>query len=182
MGKMISSRNSTRHGFYASNVLLPKDDRQFLRFARRFAFAYAPRDALEEQEVRTIIETRWQLRRTDLVETELYQMFGFYEDQERSVGTAFANDASQANAFSKLARYSHHQRGEPDRRLAARGGRHLVGGLGHDAGKTEIQSTLVGMIGAVENFRNESISARLMSASSFWFFTSWRYSEYFGRA
>jgi hypothetical protein len=105
-GKMISSRNSTSHGFYASNVLLPKENRQeYLSFARRLAFAYAPGDALEEQEVKTIIETRWQLSRTDLVENELYQMFGFYEDQERGVGTAFANDASQANAFSKLARY-----------------------------------------------------------------------------
>ena len=64
LGKMISSRNSTRHGFYAASVVLPDEDYdEFVRFARRLVTAYVPADVLEEEQVRTIIETRWQLRR-----------------------------------------------------------------------------------------------------------------------
>ncbi|MGA3282880.1 MAG: hypothetical protein ABSD57_00275 [Verrucomicrobiota bacterium] len=105
-GKMISSRNSTRHGFYAINVLLPDEDREeFIRMGRRLVLFYAPSSVLEEEQVRTIIETRWQLRRANLVDTELFQMYRFYEQEQRGVGTAFAQDAIQGNAFSKLTRY-----------------------------------------------------------------------------
>ena len=106
LGKMISSRNSTRHGFYATSVVLPDEDHDgYVRSARRLVTAYAPADVLEEEQVRTISETRWQLRRATKVDTELFQMYRFYEGEERGVGTAFAQDASQGNAFSKLTRY-----------------------------------------------------------------------------
>lgn len=106
IGKKVSSRNSTRHGFYASSVLLPDEDREvFIRFARKFVGEYAPRDAREEELVRSIIETQWQLRRANVVDTELFQIYSFYEGEQRGVGTAFAHDAAQANAFSKLMRY-----------------------------------------------------------------------------
>jgi hypothetical protein len=106
LGKKISCRNSTRHGFYATSVLLPDDDpNEFMGLARRLASAYAPRGILEEEQVRTIIESRWQLRRANLVDTVLFLMYRFYDGEERGVGTAFAQDAAQANALSKLARY-----------------------------------------------------------------------------
>lgn len=106
VGKMIASRNSTRHGFYATSVLLPdEDEEEFFRLARRLVTAHAPFGVLEEEQVRTIIETRWQLRRATKVDTELFQIYRFYEGEERGVGTAFAQDATQGNAFSKLARY-----------------------------------------------------------------------------
>jgi hypothetical protein len=106
LGRRFLRENSTRHGFYATSVLLPDEDRDvFIRFARRLVAAYTPRDALEEELVRLIIETQWQLRRANLVDSELYQMYRFYEGEQRGVGTAFAHDAAQANAFSKLTRY-----------------------------------------------------------------------------
>jgi hypothetical protein len=106
VGKTIASRNSTRHGFYATSVLLPDEDREaFIRMGRRIAAFYSPSSVLEEEQVRTIIETRWQLRRADLVDTELFQIYRFYEREQRGVGTAFAQDATQGNAFSKLTRY-----------------------------------------------------------------------------
>jgi hypothetical protein len=105
-GKMIASRNSTRHGFYATSILLPEEDREeFLYLARRLVSAYNPSGVREEELVRTIIETRWQLRRANLVDSELFQIYGFYKGQNRGVGTAFAQDAVQGNAFSKLTRY-----------------------------------------------------------------------------
>ena len=106
LGKAIAARNSRTHGFYSTTVLLPDEDREeYLRFARRLAHAYSPCGVLEEEAVRTIIETRWQIRRANIVDTELFQIFSFYEGEDRGVGTAFAHDAAQANAFSKLIRY-----------------------------------------------------------------------------
>jgi len=63
---------------------------------------------LESELVIPIIQTLWQLRRANLVDTELFGMYRFYENEQRGVGTAFAHDASQANAFSKLIRYQSH--------------------------------------------------------------------------
>jgi len=40
-----------------------------------------------------------------LVDTELFQMYRFYEEEQQGVGTAFAHDAIHGNAFSKLTRY-----------------------------------------------------------------------------
>lgn len=109
LGKRISSRNSTRHGFYASTVVLPSEDRdEFVRFSRRLVQFYTPVGVLEEEQVKTIAETRWQLRRANLVDTELFQIYRFYENEDRGVGTAFAQDATQGNAFSKLTRYQAH--------------------------------------------------------------------------
>jgi hypothetical protein len=106
LGKMISSRNSTKHGLYSTSALLPHEDREeFLRLARRLVSAYCPCGVLEEEPVRTIIETRWQLRRATLVDSELFQIYGNYKGQDRGVGTAFAQDATQGNAFSKLTQY-----------------------------------------------------------------------------
>lgn len=106
VGKMISSRNATKHGYYSTSVVLPGEDRdEFLRLARRLVSAYNPCGVLEEEAVRTIIETRWQLRRATLVDSELFQIYGNYKGQDRGVGTAFAQDATQGSAFSKLTQY-----------------------------------------------------------------------------
>ena len=39
------------------------------------------------------------------MDSELFQMYGNYKGQDRGVGTAFAQDATQGNAFSKLTHY-----------------------------------------------------------------------------
>jgi hypothetical protein len=103
---MIASRNSTKHGFYSTAVVLPNEDHdEFLRLARRFVSAYKPCGLQEEELVRSIIETTWRLRRMGLVESHLFQMYGHYKGEDRGVGTAFAQDATQGNAFSKLVNY-----------------------------------------------------------------------------
>jgi hypothetical protein len=106
LGKVIASRNSTRHAFYETTVVLKMEDRkEFVRFSRRLVQAYAPCGILEEEQVKSIIETRWQLRRANQVDSELFQIYSIYENEQRDVGTAFAQDATQGNAFSKLTRY-----------------------------------------------------------------------------
>jgi hypothetical protein len=106
VGKLIASQNAMRHGFYSTSVVLPDEDRdEFLRLARRLVSAYSPCGVLEEELVRSIIETHWQLRRANLVDSELFEIYGLYKGQPRGVGTAFAQDATQGNAFSKLTRY-----------------------------------------------------------------------------
>ena len=105
-GKLISSRNATRHGFYASAVLLPEEDeREYIRLARGVVAFYRPQSVLEEEQVLIIIHTFWQLRRANVVDTELFEMYQLFEDERRGVGTAFAQDATQGNSFTKLTRY-----------------------------------------------------------------------------
>ena len=105
-GKLISSRNATRHGFYASAVLLPEEDRgEYIRLARGVVAFYQPQTVLEEEQVLIIIHTFWQLRRANVVDTELFEMYQLFEGERRGVGTAFAQDATQGNSFTKLTRY-----------------------------------------------------------------------------
>jgi len=57
IGKMIASRNSTKHGFYSTSVLLPSEDpEEFLSFARG-CLGLLPCGVREEELVKTIIET-----------------------------------------------------------------------------------------------------------------------------
>src|SRR5579872_3737050 len=95
-GKLVSSRNSTKHALYSSVVVLPNEDREeFLRLGRRLVSAYNPCGVKEEDLVKAIIETQWRLRRASLVDSQLFQMYGFYKGKGRGVGTAFALDATQ---------------------------------------------------------------------------------------
>ena len=105
-GKYISSKNATRHGFYTSAVLLPEEDRsEYVRLARGVVGYYQPQGVLEQEQVLSIIHTLWQLRRANVVDTELFQMYQICDGQRGGVGTAFAQDATQGNSFTKLARY-----------------------------------------------------------------------------
>ena len=103
-GKSISCRNATKHGLYAKpSYLIPDDDPiEFKNLIRRYLEAYNPVGILEEEEFKCLIEYKWRLMRLNKVESELFQSFSFYEGEDRGVGTAFAQDAYQGNAFSKL--------------------------------------------------------------------------------
>ena len=65
----------------------------------------APKRAETDELIRLVAENLWRLKRCSKVDAELFQMYGKYEGQDRGVGTAFAQDATHGNAFSKLARY-----------------------------------------------------------------------------
>jgi hypothetical protein len=108
-GKRIASQNARKYGFFSTHILLADEDQnQYFRLARGVVEHHMPVGAFEAEFVVSIIQTLWQLRRANLIDTELFAMYRFYENEERGVGTAFANDASQANSFSKLIRYQAH--------------------------------------------------------------------------
>jgi hypothetical protein len=108
-GKRIASQNARKYGFFSTHILLSDEDQnQYFRLARGVVEHHMPVGAFEAEFVVSIIQTLWQLRRANLIDTELFAMYRFYENEERGVGTAFANDASQANSFSKLIRYQAH--------------------------------------------------------------------------
>lgn len=106
-GKSISCRNATKHGLYAKpGYLIPDEDPvEFKNLVRRYHEAYNPVGIHEEEEFKNLIEFKWRLMRLTKVESELFQSFSFYEGEDRGVGTAFAQDAYQGNAFSKLSVY-----------------------------------------------------------------------------
>lgn len=108
-GKKIASQNARKHGLYSTQGLLADDDpKEYLRLARGVDQHHSPVGAYEYELANMILQTLWQLRRANTIDTELFGMYRFYENEERGVGTAFAHDASQGNAFSKLIRYQDH--------------------------------------------------------------------------
>ena len=87
-------------------MLLPEENNgEYIRLARGVVQFYLPQGVLEEEQVLIIIQTLWQLRRANVVDTELFQMYRLCEGQQGGVGTAFAQDATQGNSFTKLTRY-----------------------------------------------------------------------------
>src|SRR6266536_734036 len=83
-GKMIAAQNARKHGFYSTAILLHDEDRnQYVRLARGVVKHHSPVGELEFELVITMIQTLWQLRRANIVDTELFQMYRFYENEER---------------------------------------------------------------------------------------------------
>src|SRR3954454_22995557 len=81
-GKLISSRNAMRPGFYASAVLLAEEDRgEYIRLARGVVQFHLPQGILEEEQVLAIIHTLWQLRRANVVDTQLFEMYQVCDGQ-----------------------------------------------------------------------------------------------------
>jgi hypothetical protein len=62
VGKMITSRNATKHGFYSTSVLLPDEDLdESMKLGRRLVSAYKPCGVREEQKdlLRTTLGSPW---------------------------------------------------------------------------------------------------------------------------
>src|SRR4051812_38161544 len=79
-GKMVSSQNARKNGFYSTQILLSDDDRnEYIRLARGVVQHHSPVGTLEAELVNTLIQTMWQLRRAKVVDSELFEMYRFYE-------------------------------------------------------------------------------------------------------
>jgi hypothetical protein len=105
-GKATSSKNAVKHGLYSCEAVLPEENAtEYRKILSRLIQERDGNGAETGELIRLIAESLWRLKRCSKVDTELFQMYGKYEGEERGVGTAFAQDAMHGNAFSKLARY-----------------------------------------------------------------------------
>jgi len=73
-GKSIVSRNSTRHGIWSSQLLLPGENSRLLESLRKsIVMAIKPRNAVEALLVERIIVNTWRLRRILRIEQSLFE-------------------------------------------------------------------------------------------------------------
>src|SRR5271169_933348 len=76
-GKRQSRRNAMRHGLTAATVVPAIEDaKEFERFAAAIRADYQPASAVEEELVARLTSLLWRLRRSTLIETNLFQLQG----------------------------------------------------------------------------------------------------------
>jgi hypothetical protein len=76
-GKLRSRRNAMRHGLTAATVVPAIEDaEEFERFAAAIRADYQPSAAVEEELVARLTSLLWRLRRSTLIETNLFQQQG----------------------------------------------------------------------------------------------------------
>ena len=64
MGKLISSRNSLKHGLLADILLLPGEDHaSFLALSTDIYDVYRPRNDVEDLYVQRMVDAEWHIRR-----------------------------------------------------------------------------------------------------------------------
>ena len=76
-GKLQSRRNAMRHGLTAETVVPAIEDRQeFEDFAAGIRADYQPVSTIEHELVARLASLLWRLRRSTLIETNLFQVQG----------------------------------------------------------------------------------------------------------
>jgi hypothetical protein len=74
-GKLRSRRNAMRHGLTATTVVSAiEDTEEFERFAAAIRVDYQPSSTVEEELVARLTSLLWRLRRSTLIETNLFQL------------------------------------------------------------------------------------------------------------
>ena len=70
-GKARSSRNATKHGFYAErNYILPDEEEEFAQQHTALMLELSPEGVLEEVHANEIMTATWRLRRCGIVEAK----------------------------------------------------------------------------------------------------------------
>jgi hypothetical protein len=76
-GKLQSRRNAMRHGLTAATVVPAMEDaEEFERFAAAVRADYRPASTVEHELVARLTSLLWRLRRSTLIETNLFQLQG----------------------------------------------------------------------------------------------------------
>src|SRR5208283_3726666 len=76
-GKLQSRRNAMRHGLTAATVVPTMEDaEEFERFAAAVRADYRPASTVEHELVARLTSLLWRLRRSTLIETNLFQLQG----------------------------------------------------------------------------------------------------------
>src|ERR1039458_9888953 len=74
-GKLQSRRNALRHGLTAATVVPAiEDTEEFERFAAAVKSDYQPASTVEHELVARLTSLLWRLRRSTLIETNLFQL------------------------------------------------------------------------------------------------------------
>ena len=105
-GKTAVSHNALKHGLLSRQILLPhENEASLVQLNERLRSQLQPDGELESLLVERIVAAAWRLRRVLAVEAGIYeeQSDGFI--RELGLGETFIQDATGANAFSKLSRY-----------------------------------------------------------------------------
>ena len=73
MGKAISSRNNTKHGFYSTDILLPGESSEdFNGLEKTYFRVFKPLNPVEEDLVRDAIHSRWTYLRMVALEKQAF--------------------------------------------------------------------------------------------------------------
>ena len=71
-GRAASSRNSLRHGFAATSVVLPTESsEEFQALLASYVDQFDPQGGVEQELVQTMVAARWRLLRISNIETAL---------------------------------------------------------------------------------------------------------------
>ncbi len=137
-GKAIASRNATKHGLTARDVVIFGEDADAFEALRDgFVARFAPADDVEAFLVERIAACAWRLRRAVRVESEIFEDYESLKNrahvsQPKSAAHAMMLDAGGLGAFGQLARHEAAiERGmlralhELERLQAARAGREV---------------------------------------------------------
>jgi hypothetical protein len=102
-GKATSSLNASRHGLLATKVVLSNEDRdEFETFSEQCILALQPIGEIEALLADRIIMMTWRLRRTSVIEKDLFKKDLLESHFPTSIGERFQNRTA---AFSVLSRY-----------------------------------------------------------------------------
>ena len=94
-GKQQSRRNAMRHGLTAETVVPAIEDRQeFEDFAAGIRADYQPVSTIEHELVARLASLLWRLRRSTLIETNLFQLQGRLAMEQKLKGRAGSDNAS----------------------------------------------------------------------------------------
>jgi len=83
-GKAIAARNSTTHGLFARDIVLPslgEDPEGYTQLAAEFTAQLAPRNLLERHYVEKIAAASWRLRRLHRWQAQLFEDDTLTEDE-----------------------------------------------------------------------------------------------------
>ena len=131
-GKLLSSRNSVRHGCAADKVVVLQNEMPdaFDRLYNAFAGKFQPQDDAERELVLQAAAARWRLRRIWQLETTLFDLkmdeqrdlmhetFEQFDEHTRQA-VAFRSLADDSRSFTLLSRYETRLSPEYDRAVRA---------------------------------------------------------------
>ena len=94
-GKLQSRRNAMRHGLTAATVVPAMEDaEEFERFEAAIRADYLPASMIEHELVARLTSLLWRLRRSTLIETNLFQLQARLAREQKFIGRSGSDNAT----------------------------------------------------------------------------------------